>query len=177
MSRYTYIHPRFGRRCNRISQLEYVPISMELFAAATGCSDSKIARDFLERAGNDVTRAVNYFLDAPPPRNTRLEDIAPTTGDKLEENCRPPCGLKRPHLAERSTSRVNGSEHELLIFEQPAKRSAAEGGGSSSRGTECHLLSFSADTKVSANSIHSSSATVAITHSAEWGGIVQRCQR
>lgn len=39
---------------------------MELFAGATGCSDPSIARLYLERAGNDVTRAVNHFFDSPP---------------------------------------------------------------------------------------------------------------
>lgn len=41
---------------------------MELFAEATGCSDPKIACLFLERAGNDVARAVNHFFDSPPPK-------------------------------------------------------------------------------------------------------------
>lgn len=48
---------------------------MELFAAATGCTDPEIARLYLERAGNDVTRAVNHFLDSPLPSEApRTED-------------------------------------------------------------------------------------------------------
>lgn len=38
---------------------------MELFAAATGCSDREVASLYLARAGNDITRAVNHFLDSP----------------------------------------------------------------------------------------------------------------
>lgn len=174
MSRYTYIHPTLGHRYNLVSQLAYGPVSMELFAAATGCYDSKIARDYLERAGNDVTRAVNHYLDAPPPRITSLEDTASTTVGRREDNCSSPCGRKRPRLAERSTSRVNRSEQGLLVFEQPAKRSAAEGGGSSS---ECHLSAFRDVTKVCANPMQSGPATDAISPSAEWNDIVQRCQR
>ena len=40
---------------------------MELFAATTGCQDSAVASLYLERADNDVSRAVNFFFDAPPP--------------------------------------------------------------------------------------------------------------
>lgn len=39
---------------------------MELFAAITGCSDPEVARLYLDRAENDVSRAVNHFFDAPP---------------------------------------------------------------------------------------------------------------
>ncbi|CAN0187969.1 unnamed protein product, partial [Scytosiphon promiscuus] len=38
---------------------------MEIFAAATGCSDREVASLYLARAGDDVTRAVNHFLDSP----------------------------------------------------------------------------------------------------------------
>ncbi|CAB1099316.1 unnamed protein product [Ectocarpus sp. CCAP 1310/34] len=37
----------------------------ELFAAATGCLDPLVAASYLERAGYDLTRAVNHFLDSP----------------------------------------------------------------------------------------------------------------
>lgn len=42
------------------------PWSMELFAATTGCQDPAVASLYLERADNDVSRAVNFFFDAPP---------------------------------------------------------------------------------------------------------------
>lgn len=40
---------------------------MELFAAATGCLDPEVASLYLERAGHDLTRAVNHFFDSPLP--------------------------------------------------------------------------------------------------------------
>lgn len=40
---------------------------MELFAAATGCLDPEVASFYLERAGHDLTRAVNHFFDSPVP--------------------------------------------------------------------------------------------------------------
>lgn len=39
--------------------------SMELFAATTGCSDPGVARLYLDQAGNDVSRAINHYFDAP----------------------------------------------------------------------------------------------------------------
>lgn len=46
---------------------------MELFAAVTGCSNPDVARLHLERADNDVARAVNHFLDSPPASDANVE--------------------------------------------------------------------------------------------------------
>lgn len=38
---------------------------MELFAAATACTDATVASFFLERGGDNIDVAVNHYFDAP----------------------------------------------------------------------------------------------------------------
>ena len=146
---------------------------MELFAATTGCSDEKIARNYLERAGNDVTVAVNHYLDAPPPATGAT---AVVTASRHERGSSPRA-LKRPRAWEQSVNmNTKSSQQELLLilFNQAGKPSTKEG-ALCSRGAG-HF--FAAERPVTICAKPGQADQVASdTLSAEWKDIGLRCQR
>ncbi|CAM9925149.1 unnamed protein product [Sphacelaria rigidula] len=96
---------------------------MELFAAATGCDDMGIASLYLERAGNDVTRAVNHYLDSPPPAEGSAKTAATlhavmssTKAKPKQHHMRGGTGVKRPRDAGGS------GQQGLLTFQPPIPR-------------------------------------------------------
>lgn len=96
---------------------------MELFAAATGCDDMEVASLYLERAGNDVTRAVNHYLDSPPSATGSAKTAATlhpvmsaTKAKPKQQNMRSGGGVKRP----RDTG--GSVQQGLLTFQPPVRR-------------------------------------------------------
>lgn len=83
---------------------------MELFAAATGCTDPRVASLFLERAGNNVEIAVNHFLDAPNAAHggESLNGKSSTTTNS------PTRGAKRPRSSKVSQETQGHQQQQLL---------------------------------------------------------------
>lgn len=101
---------------------------MELFAAATGCSDPKVASLYLERAGNEVTIAVNHFLDAPPPIGSLAENgLHPLMSLAKADNKQQARTQSASMIGTRrdlKRPRDGGSvQQELLSFQPPCPRS------------------------------------------------------
>lgn len=133
---------------------------MELFAAATGCPDPAVACFYLERAGNDVTRAVNHFFDSPTTAVGEASGDACSQSTTLSRNAGSGSS-NRSLKRQRATSAGEGKQQQPFVFE----RIRPSMGGSSSSGTAL-------------GTEHSHArAAAAAAPSAEWTEIAERCVR
>lgn len=144
------------------------PESMELFAATTGCRDPAVASLYLERADNDVSRAVNFFFDAPPaPNADKSASTASMSGGdgSAISNTR---SLKRPR-AESSGGKHQQQLLSVRVRPSMAGSSSSKGTGKSG-GTERHDAA-------SMEPPHDRAAGLAAAPSAEWTRIAESCAR
>lgn len=102
-------------------------LSMELFAAATGCLDPKVASLYLERAGNDVTRAVNHYLDAPPSTGSLAEagmhSLMSVAKANNKQNSQTQSSSTSTHSGLKRPRHGGGVQQEVLSFQPSRPRS------------------------------------------------------
>lgn len=150
----------------------------ELFAAATGCLDPLVASSYLERAGYDLTRAVNHFLDSPkddPSASRGQSDYcrsASCGGDDSDPN--------RSFKRQRAAMAGGKQQQQLLKFEH-ARPSLSDTSSSSvaaslgmpfSSGVAEEMHAKPCDSILGAPVPKTTTAP-----SAGWETIAERCQR
>lgn len=179
---------------------------MELFAAATGCLDPEVASFYLERAGQDLTRAVNHFFDSPVP--VASDDATLDSGGKTSSahraNINSACAVG---VGNRSTSsgcsdstarkrqRVPGAagQQDLLKFrhEKPLpegacgppsdtenlERDASLKQRAGSEESKASHRTAAASATATATAGAAAPSTGAVAPSAEWTETARRCQR
>lgn len=171
--------------------------AMELFAAATGCSDRKVASLFLARAGNDVTRAVNHFLDSPvvvdvaataaaasaatttkvhdesglpEPSRSRDSDLS-RGGDSKSTESSPRRSYKR-----QRAEPGGGKQQPCLVFERVRPSAGTAQGGDHRHGKTRNGEGIAYD-RGSGGQAAAAAGTSRPVPSAEWAEIAERCER
>lgn len=178
---------------------------MELFVAATGCSDPEVASFYLECAGHDPTRAVNHFFDSP--LSVASDGATFESGGKASSahhGASSSAGAAAA-VAKRSSSigcsastarkrqRVPGvgGQQDLLMFRhskplpedacgppsdiEHLEREASLKQGASSQAP--HGTAATSTTATAAAAGAAAPSTAAVAPSAEWTETARRCQR
>ncbi|CAM9568049.1 unnamed protein product [Pylaiella littoralis] len=148
---------------------------MELFAAATGCSDPKVASFYLLRAGNNVTRAVNHFLDDPSAVGEATGDHGATASGGPIANTQAVSALSRNSIRPLKRPRPisgMGKQQQQFVFERTMSQPSM--GGSSSSSSSRGLP---AATSCTEHSHDRAAAAAAPAPSVEWKEIAERCMR
>lgn len=180
----THLNPLQRRRLRHT----LVPVAdgdgMEFFAAATGCSDPKVASLYLERAGNDVGIAINHFLDAPPvdSPSTAPRTQSNSSNTNISSSNRSTASAATVRGAKRPRSVPRGVYQEVLRL-QPAWPSRVVQCTSNARDSKKAGDEGGVDANVIGKEIFSSEqleegdGRAGAVPSAEWTGIVERCHR
>ncbi|CBJ31495.1 conserved unknown protein [Ectocarpus siliculosus] len=149
----------------------------ELFAAATGCLNPLVAASYLERAGYDLTRAVNHFLDSPKNDTAASRSHSDycksaSCGDDNSD----PRSLKRQRAAmagEKQQQQLLKFEHARPLLSDTSSSSVTASVGmpfSSGMAEEIHAKPC--------DSIRGAPVPKSTTApSAGWEAIAERCQR
>lgn len=154
---------------------------MELFAAATGCSDPAVARFYLARAGNDVTRAVNHFLDAPSSAvgEAQASGDERATATPSVPDATVSRSSNRPLKRQRATS-GGGNQQQQFLFEhvrpQSSMRGSSSGGGMGPSAAPS-VAEHSHDRAAATAAAAAAPASASESPSAEWTEIAERCMR
>ncbi|CAM9380169.1 unnamed protein product [Ectocarpus sp. 6 AP-2014] len=149
----------------------------ELFAAATGCLNPLVAASYLERAGYDLTRAVNHFLDSPKNDTaaSRSHSDYCRSASCGDDNSHPR-SLKRQRAAmagEKQQQQVLKFEHARPSLSDTSSSSVtASVGMPSSSGMAEEIHAKPCDSILGAPVPKSTTAP-----SAGWEAIAERCQR
>lgn len=131
---------------------------MELFAATTGCQDPTVASLYLERADNDVSRAVNFYFDAPAPNAAEPARVGPVSNTR---------SWKRQRVES-----AGGEHQQQLVSERAVRPSMAGGGSSSSSGGKRTKRNSGSE-----ESRHDRAGAALAAPSAEWTKIAESCMR
>eukprot|EP00752_Nemacystus_decipiens_P008666 g7736.t2 len=151
---------------------------MELFAATTGCQDPSVASFYLERADNDVSRAVNFYFDAPPEAAAAAVGAAPEAAE--------PGAVPAP-----TTTSISGSDCGTAPRARSLKRQRSEfAEGQQQQQQQQQLRPLGSRSSKDAGDIYTARQGVALGEtfkyragfaaaapSAEWSSIAESCVR
>lgn len=179
---------------------------MELFASATGCVDPEVAAFYLERAGHDLTRAVNHFFDSPVASAGATLDSGGGSASAAFNHGASSAGIAPDAAAQRSAGsdstrkRQRTGKQDLLAFRhvKPSSEVACgppsgiehlgrddtsleHGEGGEENIAKSHhgtpAGSTATTTAAGRGAAVAGGACTTMTPSAEWTDTVRRCQR
>eukprot|EP00903_Cladosiphon_okamuranus_P015389 g14214.t1 len=151
---------------------------MELFVATTGCRDPVIASSFLERADNDVSRAINFYFDAPPsakaqaaPKTAGPAGIGHAIATSISGGGFNTTSQTRSLKRQRSEPAGGKQQQQQQQLMSERVRPSMAGSNSSSKGNS------GKEPSMGARQDRAGFAAATSTPSAEWARIAESCIR